>query len=206
MAFPRPLPATGTHHREDDIDWAADGDKWRKSVKSESWTFLAAGDSQPSWNWLGLTDIAESFITIKAALNVKQTGDIGFIVNDGSGSMDLTSSTVSGYVLQMWAGDGQNFKDWNTVVNPNPGIGIGMNRDDNTYHVKQDNWGFVEIQLLAFGTGVFCHWQFQYQSDDDSEMLVFGNVYIDKPLTSFRKVGFRCQHDIDTQAIHLVYV
>jgi hypothetical protein len=203
MSFP--TPASNAHHTEGDIEWTADGGKWRKTIYSQSWTFLAAGDNDPSWNWLGLTETAESFITIKAAIYLQQTGDIGFIVQDGSSNMDLTSSTVSGYVLQMWASDGQNFKDWNTVVNPTPGIGIGMNRDDSTYHVKQYNWGFIELQLMKFGTGTFLHWQFQYQSDDDSEMLVFGNVYINKPISHFKKVGFRCQHYIDTQAIHVVY-
>lgn len=207
MAFPKPILPDGRFHEEDGRDFNVVQAKWGEHKGTVSHIFHAAGDSDPSWNWMTIPEKVENILTLRASINLETDGDLGFIAHDGANTIEFDTNMIpQGYGIISWGNGGETHMDWNSIRAYSGGKGIPVNKPIATQHVKHDNWSYIELTLMHLEAhNSLLHWQYQYQAEDDTEIVVMCVFYIHKPIREFRKIGFRCTQRITTQALHAHY-
>jgi hypothetical protein len=85
------------------------------------------------------------------------------------------------------------------------GDGIPLNQNKPTFHVKQDNYAFVEVRLAKLADGTMMRWMMQHQGETNDEIVTNGLAYIKKPIGSFRKLGFKGTQPLDSLFIGITY-
>lgn len=168
-------------------------------------TFLAAGDSTPTWNWLEIGG-ATKIIRLRATVNLEVDGDLGFIASDGASSVNFSSTSVlQRFAVTTWGNGGvfqSDINDWQAI---SAGNGVPLHDRTGTRRVKRNNWSSWEINLSKFGTNTMMHWTGQYQGETDGELVVYGLCVLSFPIATFKKLGFKGSQRITNQSIAINY-
>jgi hypothetical protein len=206
MAFPKPIPASGTAHFEGTKKFVARSTDWVEGQRHASKWFTSVGDADPSYQWIGIEEATKTISVVGSFINSSSHYNLGFIAHDGSNIIEFSDTMVpNSFIVETWGGNGDFIRVWSGEKAFSGGEGIPLNQNKPTFHVKQNNYCFAEVRLAKLANGTMMRWMLQHQGETNDEIVTVGLAYIKQPIGAFRKVGFKATQTIDSMFIGINY-